>query len=85
MTESNERQIDDILAKIIEVIPEDETELISNIKNYDKNLFNQAPELRINGNNGKFWLALQKTLQENIRDIDTQWKQQVVKIFNGTA
>jgi len=82
MTESNERQIDDILAKIIEAIPEDETELISNIKNYGKNLFNQAPELR---NNGVFWLALQNTLRDNMPDIDTPWKQQVVKIFNGTA
>lgn len=82
MSEFNERQIDDILAQIIAVIPEDETELISNIKNYNKDLFNQAPELR---NNGVFWVALQKTLQENIPNIDTPWKQQVVKIFNGTA
>jgi hypothetical protein len=82
MTESNERQIDDILAQIIAVIPEDETEIIKNIKRYDKDLWNRAPELR---NNGVFWIALQKTLQENITDIDTPWKQQVVKIFNGTA
>ena len=82
MSESNERQIDDILAQIIAVIPEDETEIIKNIKRYDKDLWNRAPELR---NNGVFWIALQNVLQENITDIDTPWKQQVVKIFNGTA
>ena len=82
MTESNERQIDDILAQIIAVIPEDETEIIKNIKRYDKDLWNRAHELR---NNGVFWIALQNVLQENITDIDTPWKQQVVKIFNGTA
>jgi hypothetical protein len=82
MSSSNQPHIDDILAQIIALIPEDETELIANIKKYDIDLWNQAPELR---NNPNFWAALQNTLQKNIPDIDTPWKQQIVKIFNGTA
>lgn len=78
----DEPHIDDILAQIIAVIPEDETELIKNIKRYDRDLWNQAPELR---NNPEFWLALQTALRINIPDIDTPWKVQILKIFNGTA
>jgi hypothetical protein len=82
MTDSNEREIDDILAKIIEVIPKDETELISNIKNFDTDLWNQAPELR---NSYVFWNALRSALIKDIPVLDTPWKQQVSKIYNDAV
>jgi hypothetical protein len=82
MSSTNEPHINDILAQIIALIPEDETAIIKNIKSYDKDLWNQAPELR---NNPEFWLALETALRENIPNIDTPWKLQILKIFNGTA
>jgi hypothetical protein len=74
------RLIDDVIIQLMALIPETETDLISKIKDYDKDLWNQAPELR---NNQIFWSALAHTLQENIPDIDTPWKEEMLRIFNG--
>jgi len=74
------RHIDDVVIQLVALIPETETELIAKIKNFDKDLWNQAPELR---NNKIFWSALENALQENIPDIDTPWKEEIVKVFNG--
>jgi len=79
---SSNRNIDDVVNKLVALIPETETDLITNIKEYDKELWNQAPELR---NSDLFWAALAHTLQENIPEIDTPWKEQMLKTFNGTA
>lgn len=79
---SNKRQISEVIVEFVALIPETEVELIAKIKDYDKELWNQAPELR---NSDMFWAALAYTLQENIPEIDTPWKEQMLKIFNGTA
>jgi hypothetical protein len=72
------RHIDEVVIQLLALIPETETQLIAKIKDYDKELWNQAPELR---NNHIFWVALAHTLQENIPDIDTPWKEEMLKIF----
>jgi hypothetical protein len=74
------RLIDDVIIQLVALIPETESQLITKIKDFDKDLWNQAPELR---NNRIFWVALYHTLQENIPDIDTPWKEQMLKVFNG--
>jgi len=79
---SNKRQISEVIVELVALIPETEVELIAKIKDYDKELWNQAPELR---NSDLFWAALAHTLQENIPEINTPWKEQMLKTFNGTA
>jgi hypothetical protein len=74
------RHIDDVVIQIVALIPETDTDLIRKIKEFDKDLWNQSPELR---NDRMFWKALTRTLQENITDIDTTWKEKIVKVFNG--
>jgi len=76
------RQIDDVIIQLLEVIPDNEHQLISDIKTYDRNLWNRAPELR---NNSEFWIALGDVFNRNIPHIDTPWKQQLLNIFNGAA
>jgi hypothetical protein len=72
------RHIDEVVIQLLALIPETETQLIAKIKDFDKELWNQAPELR---NTQIFWVALAHTLQENIPDIDTPWKEEMLKIF----
>lgn len=79
---SKKRHINDVVIQLVALIPETETDLINKINNYDKELWNQAPELR---NEQIFWVALAHTLQENIPHIDTPWKEQMLKIFNETV
>lgn len=74
------RNIDDVIIQLVALIPATEADLIAKIKDFDKDLWNQAPELR---NNYIFWAALENTLQENIPDIDTPWKEEMLRIFNG--
>jgi hypothetical protein len=79
---SKKRHIDDVVIQLVALIPETETDLITKINNYDKELWNQAPELR---NEQIYWVALAHALQENIPHIDTPWKEQMLKIFNETV
>jgi hypothetical protein len=79
---SEKLHINDVVIQLVALIPSTETELIAKIKAFDKDLWNQAPELR---NNQIFWVALAHTLQENIPDIDTPWKEEMVKIFKEAA
>lgn len=77
----SEKHIDEVHAQLLAIIPETETELIHAVKKYDKDLWNKAPELR---NNPEFWKALELALNQNVGEIDAPWKEQLVKIFNGT-
>ena len=79
---SEKLHINDVVIQLVALIPETESQLIAKIKDYDKDLWNQAPELI---NNQIFWSALAHTLQENIPHIDTPWKEQMLKIFNETV
>lgn len=79
----NARSVSDIIPKLLEVIPENENEkdLINDIKEFERNLWNQAPELLCFAN---FWIPLGNILNKHIHNIDTDWKIKLLKIFNNS-
>ena len=73
------RNIDDVIDQLLAVIPKTETDLLNKIRDYKNSLFNIAPELR---GNGEYFIRLGYILNSNITEIDTDWKQELVDIFN---
>ena len=71
-----------IIGNIIKVIPKEEDILINELEEYGKSCWNKAPEVR---RNAYCWNSLQRILQKYITEIDTEWKKNVVNIFNNTA
>ena len=61
------RSIDLVIARILEVIPEEEIVLRTEITNYTQNLWNVAPELL---SNGEYYLCVQRILSTYIGKID---------------
>ena len=79
----NARSVMHIIPQLLEIIPENENEkdLINDIKEFEKNLWNQAPEaLR----SSSFWIPLGNILNKHIHSIDTDWKMKLLKIFNNS-
>lgn len=79
----NARSVSDIIPKLLEVIPENENEkdLINDIKEFERNLWNQPPEaLRLS----RFWVPLGNIFNKHIQNIDTDWKIKLLKIFNNS-
>lgn len=79
----NARSVSDIIPKLLKIIPENENEkdLINDIKEFERNLWNQAPELLCFAN---FWIPLGNILNKHIHNIDTDWKIKLLKIFNNS-
>jgi len=77
----NPRSVSDIIPKLLAVIPETEKNLINDIKEFEKNLWNQAPEILCSSN---FWIPLGNILNKHIQNIDTDWKLKLLKIFNNS-
>jgi hypothetical protein len=73
------RNVVEVIRKLLTVIPEEETDLSNALEEYKKSLWNQAPEMLKDSYN---WTPLQQILQTYITDLDTPWKEYVVKIFN---
>jgi hypothetical protein len=73
------RNVVEVIRKLLSVIPEEEMELSNALEEYRKTLWNQAPEMLTDSYN---WTPLQQILQTYITDLDTPWKEYVVKIFN---
>jgi hypothetical protein len=73
------RNFDDVIDQLLAVIPETETDLLNKINKYKKDRFNIAPEIR---RNGEYFMQLGYILNSNITEIDTDWKRELVKIFN---
>jgi|UniRef100_A0A6C0DUE1 hypothetical protein len=77
----NPRSVSDIIPQLLAVIPETEKNLICDIKEFEKNLWNQAPEaLR----SSSFWVPLGNIFNKHIHNIDTDWKLKLLKIFNNS-
>jgi hypothetical protein len=72
------RSVDKVIKQLLEVIPETETKLISELNEYYSNLWNRAPELLLTG---PYWAPVGKILGSNIGDLDEEWKSNVHKIF----
>jgi hypothetical protein len=85
---SSYRYVKDVIQRLLEVIPEDQTLLREKIiEFYDttiktvaprhKYMWNQAPELM----NSIYFEELAYILEENSGVIDTDWKRTLVKVF----
>lgn len=74
------RSIIDVIQAMLKVIPKEEEKLINEIKRYTSSLWNQAPETLCNSYN---WLPVNIILNDNIPNIDNEWKIQLKKIFNN--
>jgi len=70
----------DIICKLLEIIPNSETKLINEITSYSKSLWNKAPEIL---RSSEAWGPLQLILSTNITIIDTEWKKELIILFNG--
>jgi len=75
------RNVDKVIKQLLEVIPETETKLISELNGYYSNLWNQAPELL---STARYWVPVAKILGSNIGDLDDEWKSKVHKIFTNS-
>jgi hypothetical protein len=75
------RNVDKVIKQLLEVIPETETKLISELNEYYSNLWNQAPELL---STAPYWVPVAKILGSNIGDLDDEWKSKVHKIFTNS-
>lgn len=84
------RDIGKVIQDLLEIIPEDQTVLRKKIIDYNdnaikkvdprhKNMWNQAPEIM----NGVHFGELAYILNEYNPVIDTDWKKNVVKVFNN--
>ena len=76
------RSVSAVIPKLLEVIPETETALISAIKKYEGGLWNKAPELL---SSGDYWIPLGRILGEHVQSLDEPWQQQLQNIYNDTA
>jgi hypothetical protein len=77
--ETKNRCVLSVILKLLEIIPKNETKLINEIEEYAKSCFNKPPELRTAA---YCWLPLQKIMNDNITEVDEEWKQETVQLFN---
>ena len=82
MSEPKPRSVVSVICQLIKEIPENETELIQDLKNYTDGLWNIAPELL---ETSTYWCPLENILKKHIKTIDTDWKKTLVKIHNNVA
>jgi hypothetical protein len=73
------RSVNDVINQILRVIPNSETQLIAEITNYSDSLWNQAPEALYTR---QLWLPLIQILNDNIPQINSEWKTRLVNIVN---
>lgn len=74
------RSVIDIICNLLEVIPKDELKLITEIENYKNTLWNKSPEAL---KHSYCWVPLTTIMENNISFIDTDWKKQLIAIFNN--
>ena len=73
-------RVDFVMEKFMQIIPETETNLRSVISNYlETKIWNKAPEIR---NGHDLWMDLFYILKYNIGEMDAEWKQEILKIYN---
>lgn len=74
------RSIIDVIKAMLKVVPKEEEKLINELKTYTRSLWNQAPETLLAYYN---WIPVCIILNDNIINVDNEWKIQVKKIFNN--
>jgi len=78
---SNPRSAVDVMDEILRVVPDSETTLITEITKYKETLWNQSPEAL---KTAYCWKPFQSIMNRNVKNIDTEWKRDLLKIFNDT-
>jgi hypothetical protein len=81
MSDPKPRSVVAVIFQLIKEIPENERDLIQDLKNYADGLWNIAPELL---ECSTYWNPLENILKKHIEAIDTEWKKTLVKIHNNT-
>jgi len=85
MTNENEnepRSVIVVIKQMMEIIPENETALISDLETFMNGLWNKAPEIL---KTSCCWIPFTEIMEKNVTKIDKLWKEEIVKIFNNTA
>ena len=77
---SASRDVTKVIPQLLAKIPREEVELRREIQEYSGTLFNQAPEVR---HTSYCWIPLQEILQKHITIFDTEWKRELLSLFNG--
>jgi hypothetical protein len=77
---NNPRDVATVCKKVLNVIPPLELELISELNKFYESLWNKAPEIR---KGAELWKQFGYILSSNITEIDEDWKQTVLKLFNN--
>jgi hypothetical protein len=75
------RNVSDVIDKILEIIPSTEIILIDQLTEYNKSLWNQSPESLLSKEN---WVPFMNILNKNIPRINSDWKVKLVNIINNT-
>jgi hypothetical protein len=73
------RNVGVVIDQMLEVIPDEESVLRTDIINYGQSLWNVAPEML---SKGEYFIGVQRILTTSIGPIDKPWKREVQKIFN---
>jgi hypothetical protein len=76
------RCVSEIIDKILNCIPTVEEQLRVEILTYQNSLWNKAPELL---RTSECWAPLQIILNKNIQEIDADWKNNLLRIYNDVA
>ena len=80
MQNSEYPSVIDVSKQIIDIIPKNEIELINEIENYIKPLWNQAPEVL----KGSYcWSPFLSILNEKIPVISEDWQIKIKEIINN--
>jgi hypothetical protein len=74
------RDVYDIIDTMLKIIPKSETKLIDDLTIYKSSMWNKAPEVRMAKD---CWLPLTSIMNHNVKEIDTEWKIGLLKIFNN--
>jgi len=76
------RCVSEIIDKMLNCIPTVEEQLRVEILTYQNSLWNKAPELL---RTSECWAPLQIILNKNIQEIDADWKNNLLRIYNDVA
>jgi len=73
-------KITDVIYQLLQIIPEKESKLIKELDKYSKDKWNIAPEVL---SDVSYYREVSIILNNNIPNIDCDWKKELVKIFNN--
>jgi len=76
-----ERLVEDVLDKILQIIPISETKLIYDLNNYKNSLHNKAPEIR---RTPDCWIPFINILNYHISEIKETWQIEIRNVLTKT-